>query len=42
MAEPITTITVHPPSAADPATPRAAITVPERVDGPRELLSGEA
>jgi hypothetical protein len=42
MAEPIAPITMRPPSAADPATPRFAITSPERGEGLRQLLSGEA
>jgi hypothetical protein len=42
MAEPIAPIILRLPVAADPATPRVATSSPERGDGLRQLLSGEA
>ncbi len=42
MAEPVAPIASRLPAAAGPATPRASIAVPERADGPRERLAGEA
>ncbi len=42
MAEPVAPIVPSLPTAVGPATLWAAITVPSRVDGLRERLSGEA